>query len=587
MSTSDHTSPQASLTRANRALQHFTDRHELTCRFAEYLNDNELEPQKILFFYGDGGNGKSLLLKFLRENCCKRFPLATWQKLKAKTHPEIVEFVKTVTDWECDFQFVPAALLDFEPPPKHSPQEQPQDPFDGLLLLRKQLVINARHLGYKLSFPLYEFACIWYLKQKGKLTNERDVTKWFPSPELYLVGGTLNFVKTLLQLSPLSLTLSSFGVAASLATWLASTLNIIAKYKGKDLNLYLHGRGLKEKDFQRIVQLDPDTELIPALPNFFAEDLKVAMQRDGAPEKLVLFFDTHEAFWGEGRECGKAGFFKQDEWLRFLLSQLLKLPQIVIIMAGREIPRWHQASYCSIPRDKLECKQVCNFKTTDALDYLQRVGIEEAELRQSLIAYTSFDGDSVHPFLLGLCADLVRMAQEQGEALTSADFPSVSQTGEVFNHKLGILVERLLKYTNRELEDGVYVLSACRAFDEELYFHLGESLKFNPSRAAFDTLLSFSFVWPAEQQGEGWYRLHPLIRRLHLQQKQERTQAAHQVLERYYRERGNCAEALYHAYWQEPLRAKEEWIEVFGEANQQEDNELCQMLAEIRKEIPF
>lgn len=137
------------------------------------------------------------------------------------------------------------------------------------------------------------------------------------------------------------------------------------------------------------------------------------------------------------------------------------------------------------------------------------------------------------------------------------------------------------------LEDAVSVLSACRAFNEDLYFHLGESLKCNPSHAVFDSLLSFSFVWQAEQQGEGWYRLHPLIRRLNHEQKRERTQAAHQVLERYYRERGNLAEALYHAYWQEPLRAKEEWIEVFGKANQQEDNELCQALAEIKKEIPF
>lgn len=154
MSISNSTSPQASLTQVNRALQHFTDRHELTRRFAEYLNDDELDLKKILFFYGDGGNGKSLLLKFLLNNCCKRFPLETWQELKTKTYPESVEFIKTVTDWEYDFQFVPAALLDFEPPPKRSQQEQPQNLFDGLLMLRKQLVTNAARLGYELSFPL-------------------------------------------------------------------------------------------------------------------------------------------------------------------------------------------------------------------------------------------------------------------------------------------------------------------------------------------------------------------------------------------------------------------------------------------------
>ncbi|MDB9389050.1 hypothetical protein [Microcystis aeruginosa] len=580
MSISDPTSQKVSLTQLNRALRHFTDRHELTLRFAEYLNDDELDPHKILFFYGDGGNGKSLLLKFLLENCCKRFPLETWTELKTKTHPEIVEFIKTITDWESDFQFVPATLLDFESPARSSRPEQPQDNFDGLLILHNQLIINAVRLGYKLSFPLYQFACILYLQKKGKLTNE-SVNRLFPSPELFASKLAVFLIKELPN------ALAAHILPGFLASLTSSSWNIITQDLGGDLSLYLQGRGLQKKDFQRITELDPDTELIVALPNFFAEDLKVAMQREGAPEKLVLFFDTHEAFWGEGRNQGSARFFKQDEWLRCLLSQLLELPQIVIVMAGREIPQWHRASYCSITADKLECRQVFNFQVTDALDYLQRVGIEDTQVQQSLIAYSSFDGDSVHPLLLGLCADLVRMAPEKKEAFTAADFQSVSETGEGFNRKLGILVERLLKYTDRVLEDAVYVLSACRAFNEDLYFHLGESLKCNPSHAAFDSLLSFSFVWQAEQQGEGWYRLHPFIRRFNHEQKRERTQAAHQVLERYYRERGNLAEALYHAYWHGPLRAKEEWIEVFGKANQQEDNELCQALAEIKKEIPF
>ena len=580
MSISDPTSQKASLTQLNRALRHFTDRHELTLRFAEYLNDDELDPHKILFFYGDGGNGKSLLLKLLLENCCKRFPLETWTELKTKTHPEIVEFIKTITDWESDFQFVPATLLDFESPARSSRPEQPQDNFDGLLILHNQLITNAVRLGYKLSFPLYQFACILYLQKKGKLTNE-SVNRLFPSPELFASKLAVFLIKELPN------ALAAHILPGFLASLTSSSWNIITQDLGGDLSLYLQGRGLQKKDFQRITELDPDTELIVALPNFFAEDLKVAMQREGSPEKLVLFFDTHEAFWGEGRNQGSARFFKQDEWLRCLLSQLLELPQIVIVMAGREIPQWHRASYCSITADKLECRQVFNFQVTDALDYLQRVGIEDTQVQQSLIAYSSFDGDSVHPLLLGLCADLVRMAPEKKEAFTAADFQSVSETGEGFNRKLGILVERLLKYTDRVLEDAVYVLSACRAFNEDLYFHLGESLKCNPSHAAFDSLLSFSFVWQAEQQGEGWYRLHPFIRRFNHEQKRERTQAAHQVLERYYRERGNLAEALYHAYWHGPLRAKEEWIEVFGKANQQEDNELCQALAEIKKEIPF
>ena len=48
------------ITSGDRALELFTDRHELTRRFAQYLNE-EPAPEKILFFYGGGGNGKSFL----------------------------------------------------------------------------------------------------------------------------------------------------------------------------------------------------------------------------------------------------------------------------------------------------------------------------------------------------------------------------------------------------------------------------------------------------------------------------------------------------------------------------------------------
>jgi Cdc6-like AAA superfamily ATPase len=55
-----------SVTTQPRALQHFTDRYPLIRRFAHYLHDSA-PPSTILFLYGDGGNGKSLLLRY---SCC-------------------------------------------------------------------------------------------------------------------------------------------------------------------------------------------------------------------------------------------------------------------------------------------------------------------------------------------------------------------------------------------------------------------------------------------------------------------------------------------------------------------------------------
>ncbi len=610
MSVSQNISQRQSLTQVNRALQHFTDRHELTKRFAEYLND-EPPPDKILFFYGDGGNGKSLLLKFLLNNYCKYFSTDVWQQLKAKSTYELVDLIKgaksssprrkyarspldsiiqklkrwlerisgkqlgtNAADWQWNFQSVPAVLLDFEQQPID--EERPQDPFYGLLMLRGRLVKAFARWGYQLNFPLTDYACVWYLQQKGKLTNE-FIAKLFPASELFLTGGTINLFKTVLGAQQLAIAL-----AGSLPILAVSTFNVISKYFGKDLTLYLRGRGLKPEDLQKITQLDPDKELIDALPNFLAEDLNVAMQRQNAPPKIVLFFDSHEAFWGDWRGRGEAKYFKQDEWLRCLLAQLDR-SRIVAVVAGREKPRWQEAAQWSIPQDQLELKQVFHFCTKDARKYLQEIGIEDEQLGEQLINYARLDQGLVHPLYLGLCGDIVRSAYSQGKTLTAGDCQLMSESQQ----KLKILVERLLKYVDEEIADAIDALCACRAFERELYFQLGRALKFNPSHAAFDCLINFSFVWSLKQRGRDWYRLHPLIRRLKAEENRQMTGDAHAFLEQYYRERENIAEAIYHAIFQDWRRGVGEWLEVFQTATGEGNFELCRILEEIRKELSF
>ncbi|RCJ42639.1 hypothetical protein A6770_07070 [Nostoc minutum NIES-26] len=117
----------------NRALQLFTDRHDLTRVFATYLNDDS-PLEKILCFHGDGGNGKSLLLKFLQNRCCKRLQLDVWQGLKIKPDAEIAEYIEFLVDTR-EFDLVPAILQDFGLQPNGD--DQPQDPFYGLLMLRR------------------------------------------------------------------------------------------------------------------------------------------------------------------------------------------------------------------------------------------------------------------------------------------------------------------------------------------------------------------------------------------------------------------------------------------------------------------
>ena len=59
---------QDSLTEEWRAIGLFTDRGPALRHFMEYVQ-SETPPQRILYFLGDGGHGKTLLLRYLRDHC--------------------------------------------------------------------------------------------------------------------------------------------------------------------------------------------------------------------------------------------------------------------------------------------------------------------------------------------------------------------------------------------------------------------------------------------------------------------------------------------------------------------------------------
>jgi hypothetical protein len=77
------------ITVGERALGLFTDRHAAIRHFSSYLNDDPPKPT-ILFFHGVGGNGKTLLLRYLEKSCCKRLSPDNWAYVSALDDDEFV-----------------------------------------------------------------------------------------------------------------------------------------------------------------------------------------------------------------------------------------------------------------------------------------------------------------------------------------------------------------------------------------------------------------------------------------------------------------------------------------------------------------
>lgn len=479
------------------------------------------------------------------------------------------EYVKTAQDEEFsehieqaeNAQPVPSALIDFG---MSLGDDRPQEAFSALLMLRRELA------GHGLHFPLYDFGCIWHLDKTGKLTDDK-LKSLFPAEEMDFIAEIVN--------------------AISETAWAALAkvvLNVFSKHSREQFTLYRQRRKLDEKQVEEIQRMEPRSELIDQLPHLFAEDLNAAMAIEGASKRVVLFFDTHEAFWGsKERDLSGDRFFYRDEWLRRLLGTLDLSAGIVAVVAGRDRPRWAEASKIKIPEEHLDTQFIGHLSEADAAQYLERAGITDPDMRRCLVAYAQVAPDEVHPLYLGLCADIVIAASEKEMWLAPGDFRNVPQAAD----KGKELMDRLLRYVDEDMGYAVRALSACRAFDREIYFKLSNALRFHATEAAFQVLVRFSFVWRTVQHGEGWYRIHDLMRRLTRERGDEVARRADEILEKHYREHSNAvdtatvAEAIYHANRLDWERGVKEWVTTFDDALQLSRYGLCSTLLKVRGEL--
>src|SRR4028119_169925 len=554
----------------DRQFQLFTDRHEFTRLFASYLNEDP-PPEKILYFYGDGGNGKSLLLKHLQVNCCKRFSPQVWQQWRALPESKAAEVADFVRHAEPKtYTPIPAVRHDFGLIPIK--EDKPQDRFYGLLMLRRNLAEAAKK--YKFKFPNYDFACFWYLLNKGDLNATLE--QLFPDDVIQVVAPAIEILAGFPLITP--------GV---------TFLKLLDKLGGIKRAMKLIQNRLRVSDdkAEEIRRQDIDTELIDCLPKLFADDLNAAMAGRNKPERLVMLFDTHEKLWDEKRSFQGINFWYQDEWFRRLLRALDCKAGIVVAVAGRDCPvtqlRWPNASKFPIPEDYIDAQLVGHLSAADARDYLHKVEIDKVDLADAVIRYASVNPDDswenlqIHPFYLGLCADVVLAERKRGIELLSSDFARIPK----LENKTAELTDRLLSYVDREVRSAVHSLSACRAFDEDLYIKLGAGCHFQASSANFEILTSFSFVWKEPQRGEKWYRIHDLLRRLDAERDNQKTRRAHEVLEQHYRELGNAAEAIFHANRLDWERGVDEWVEVFEEALEKSRYGEGESLLGVRSEL--
>ena len=102
---------------------------------------------------------------------------------------------------------------------------------------------------------------------------------------------------------------------------------------------------------------------------------------------------------------------RRDRWLRKLLKTLDYNNGVIAVVAGRGDPCWRDASDdYYIDDDLIHFHEVGFFSEEDANDYLERAGISNRPLRESLVQYASVKPNKIQPLYAGLCADVVLQA---------------------------------------------------------------------------------------------------------------------------------------------------------------------------------
>ena len=489
----------------------FTNRFERSRDFAARLNDDPPR-QTISFYVGVGGNGKTALLRSFQSRCCYRLPADQWEEVRS--YPD--EFFVDSLSQAPGAELVPTTFLDFGAQP--SGANHPREAFTALFMLKRQLA------KFQIETPRFDFAAIAYLHKSGG-DVKAAINELFPPSELAAAGS----------IADAFLNLPVFQVSVALFETVRGRLdNLLSQRRIK--------RGVPREVVDTVVSLVPEPDLIEALPRFFAEDLRETLAAKKRPSRIVLLFDTYEAFAGEIGPAGRRRIADHGgpRWFRSLLGNLPLADGVVVVVAGRTDPQWSDAAIDAIPNDYVETTALGALPERFADLYLTEAGVADPALRAALVGYATVEPGLVHPLLLGLCADVVLTAAERGRPFEAADFPAAT----ALHSKERELAARLLSRVSADVEDAIVAVAAARSFDYDVVVYLGTKLDFPVSSADFRRIIAFSFVTPHQRpsgvgpalgRSTARFAVHNLLRRALARVAPEDTSRAHEVLIDYYR----------------------------------------------------
>ncbi len=337
-----------------------------------------------------------------------------------------------------------------------------------------------------------------------------------------------------------------------------------------------------ERELEDIPQMEPG-EIVDRLPKLWAADLKdylgAASLKPQAPSReeggerredsqvrnderrttneerskrrAVLFIDSYEKLWDVG--MAEADFFKRDEWLRELVTEL---PEVLWVVCGRQKLRWAEAE--ADWGSALSQHQLEPLPEKSARRFLESCDITDEPTQDAIVK-----GSRGVPHYLNLAADAVQNAEGK---LQNANLAGGSPEG---------LVEEFTRQLDKPEVDTLSVLSAARFWYYGLFENLVTQYRTGYPLSGYDDLARFSFI--KDGAAPGTRTMHELMREaLQENQPPELRKSVHRFLYEYYAKqldgmkesnitehhRAALLEAFYHG--RQGMNAEELWSALMG-----------------------
>ncbi|MGH3393037.1 MAG: hypothetical protein ACRDOO_29580 [Actinomadura sp.] len=234
-------------------------------------------------------------------------------------------------------------------------------------------------------------------------------------------------------------------------------------------------RRIKVDDTLRGLDDLSNAELADAVTYLFAEDLRAA----SSERPYVVFVDAYEALVPTVARSGRVA--ASDVWLRDLIAQLDQGP---VVVASREPLRWdaYDPSWAEMTR---ECR-VDGLPMEARLELLSDGGITDGAARQAIAV-----ASQGLPFYLHLAVD-TKTALREAAVVSSEE-----------------ILQRFLLHVGADEVRTLELLSVARIFDFEIFQAVADAFDLPRHRMAWESLVAYSFVYPAGTSG---LRLHQLMR---------------------------------------------------------------------------